>query len=103
MDLLVGEARPFQANHVQPLGRDIEIGVEEIWRYIAVHASVAAYHGKASNFRILVDDDTAGNEGLIFDLDIPGDKSATGNHRVVPNRAVVRNVARSHDVIFIAD
>ena len=103
VDFLECEAGPFQADDIQSLGRDVEIGVQEVRRDIAVHASVAADHRKAADFRILVDDDASRNESLVFDLDVPGDQSATGDHGIVSDDAVMRNVAGSHDVVPVAD
>src|SRR4051812_8815679 len=95
--------RALESDDVEALGGDIEIGVEEEGRHVAVHTGVAPDHGEAPDFGELVDDDAAGDERLVLDFDIPRQQGATGDDDMVTDLAVVRNVAGAHDEVFVAD
>jgi len=42
-------------------------------------------------------------EGSVSDVDIPGYQGATGDHRIVADPRIVRDVSGSHDVVAVAD
>src|ERR1039457_5752489 len=72
--------RPFEPDEVQPAGLDGESGISEVRRRIQVYAGIAAHHGGATHPGVLMHQNTAREERLIFDLDIAAEQDATGNH-----------------------
>jgi hypothetical protein len=93
----------LSADDVQSSWLDVKPRIKEKRRSIEVNASVAADHRQPTDLRKLVDDHTARYEALIADLHVTRDESATGDHDIVADGAVMGNVARGHDVVAIAD
>ena len=93
----------LQPDEVQSAGLDFEPGASEKRRRVQVHPGVAAHHGEAADPAILVHQHTAGEERLVFDLDIAAQQDATGDHGLVADLAVMRDVAAGHDEVAVAD
>lgn len=102
-DFEMGETGAPHSNQIQALGGDIEIGVQEERGRIAIDAHVAGNHGEAPDSGILMNDHAAGDKRLILNLYMSGDQGATRDDRVVPDFAVMGNMARGHDVVVIAE
>src|SRR5579871_72616 len=96
-------ARALQSDQVHSFGLHVVPGVEEKRRNIAVDPRIAADHSKAPDFRVLVHHHSARNECLVLHLHVAGQQSATGDYRIVPDPAIVGDMAGGHDVVAIAD
>src|SRR5450759_4763675 len=93
----------FEPDEVQSAGLDGEPGVGEKRRRIQIYTCIAAHHGEAADPGILMHQNAAGEERLVFDLDIAAEQDATGDHGLVADFAVVRDVAAGHDEVAVAD
>ena len=93
----------FEPDEVQSPGLDGESGVGEKRRRIQVYPRIAAHHGEPADLGKLMHQHAAGEERLIFDLDIAAEQDATGNHGLVADSAVVGDVAAGHDEVAVAD
>src|SRR5579872_1351074 len=82
---------------------DVVPGIQEKRRQIQVHSRDAGNHHETSDLRKLVNPDIPRHKRLVFDLDVTCHQGTTRDHRVVPDLAVVSNVARRHDVVPVAD
>lgn len=102
-DFKIPDPGALQPHDIDSNRFNIEAGIKEVWRRIEVDARIPADHRKAADFRMLVYHDPAGNECLVFDLDVTRDERAAAYDGVIADAAIVGNVARGHNVVAIAD
>src|ERR1700744_3532562 len=102
-NLLQAEAGALESADIQAFRFHVESRVQEERRDVEIDARVTANHGETADLRVLVDYYAAGNEGIVFHFDMSGDERAACDDSIAADRAIVRDMARRHDVVVIAD
>ena len=100
--LLRAEAIAAQADHIEA-GDAVDALCGAVVRDILAEAAVSLHHAEITDAQELVKYRAAADEGVVSDMDVPGEQRAVREDVAIAQNDVVREVRAGHDEIPVAD